>query len=150
MRKNHEDIVGKKFGMLTPIARGPDRYKSGTHTENEIIDSNYLRDLRKKIISYNGETHDICEWAKIKGLTYSTINWRLKNGWTLEDTLETPMVKHRQRIIEIDGETHTINEWAKLNKIGITTIYERLSKGWSEQDAVTIPPRSGVKHNVNA
>ena len=122
------------------------RYRSGVHTDEEILTNEYLRDLRKKNISYNGESHSIREWAKIKGLTYSAINWRLKNGWSVESALNTPIKKREQKKIEIDGESHTIEEWSRINNIGITTIYERLQLGWSETDAVKTPPHSGVVH----
>lgn len=122
------------------------RYKAGGLDGKEIIGSEYLRDIRKKTISFNGETHSIKEWGKIKSLSYSTINWRIKNGWSVEDALNTPAKVHDQRTIEVNGVTHTVHEWAEINDVGITTIYERLQRGWSEQDAVTLKPHSGVDY----
>jgi hypothetical protein len=41
-------------------------------------------------ITYQGQTHTLQEWATITGLSSSTINQRLKRGWTVEQTLKAP------------------------------------------------------------
>ncbi len=38
-------------------------------------------------ITFNGETHNMQEWAEITGIPRSTIKGRLNRGWTIEDTL---------------------------------------------------------------
>ena len=123
------------------------RYEDAKYDPSIAIDPEYLRNKTKQLITFEGETHDIREWAKIKGLTYSIINWRIKNGWDVEKALNTPSKNTKStKTITVDGEEHTVQEWSQINGIGITTIYERISRGWSEEAAVTIPPHSGVVH----
>ena len=43
------------------------------------------------LITYNGETHSIKEWAEITGIAKSTIGNRLKAGATPEDALTRPV-----------------------------------------------------------
>ena len=43
-----------------------------------------------KPLTYKGETHNLNELATITGLSSSTINQRLKRGWSVERALETP------------------------------------------------------------
>lgn len=37
--------------------------------------------------TYNGETHNIREWADIIGVPYSTLYMRLRNGWSVDKAL---------------------------------------------------------------
>lgn len=38
-------------------------------------------------ITYNGETHTVAEWARILGMSYSKLQWRLHSGWPIEKAL---------------------------------------------------------------
>lgn len=149
IRVGEEEHTAAEWAKITGTKHYNIEYRSrfGFHSEEEIISPVYLRDRNKTIITYEGESHDIKEWAALKNLSYSTINWRLKNGWSVEDALNTPRENHSHRVIDVDGIKHTIQEWSQINGIGITTIYERLSNGWNEKDAVTTVPHSGVKHD---
>ena len=42
-------------------------------------------------ITYGGETKNIGEWAIIVGISQSTLRHRLKSGWSIEQTLSTPL-----------------------------------------------------------
>lgn len=42
------------------------------------------------LISYNGETHTIAEWAKVKQIKKNTLLQRIYRGWPIEKALETP------------------------------------------------------------
>lgn len=48
---------------------------------------------RSHYLEYNGETHTIAEWSKIKGLKYSTFFYRIKRGWSIEKALTEPSKK---------------------------------------------------------
>ena len=48
-------------------------------------------------LTYNGETLTQNEWAKKLNIYAGAIQWRLKKGWSVEETLSTP-VKYGQRI----------------------------------------------------
>ncbi len=47
------------------------------------------------LITYNGETHCMSEWAEIAGLKYVTFCHRLKAGWSMEDAMNKPLVYTR-------------------------------------------------------
>lgn len=43
---------------------------------------------KTRLITYNGETHSVCEWARKLNIKQSTLNMRLnKYGWSVEDAL---------------------------------------------------------------
>ena len=52
-----------------------------------------------RMITANGETHTMAEWAKLSGLHYETIQRRLHDGWAEEDavTLESSYAPYRNR-----------------------------------------------------
>ena len=41
-------------------------------------------------ITYRGETHVLSDWAKLTGLSFTTIRHRLDSGWTVERALTEP------------------------------------------------------------
>lgn len=43
------------------------------------------------LITYNGETHCMSEWAEMAGLKYITFQHRLYAGWSMEDALNKPL-----------------------------------------------------------
>lgn len=44
-------------------------------------------------LEYNGEVHTVSEWAEILGLTVSIIQYRLRKGLSVEETLGTPRLR---------------------------------------------------------
>ena len=56
--------------------------------------SNCQWELHTQRITANGETHTISEWAKILGVNRSTIHTRLKRGWTEQDAVTIPSLRH--------------------------------------------------------
>lgn len=46
-----------------------------------------------KLITYQGETHTIPEWAKIRGIEYGTLWSRLKKGMPIEQALKSGSLK---------------------------------------------------------
>jgi len=51
-----------------------------------------------RFLEYNGEIKCQNEWAQQLGTDSSTIRYRLRRGWTIEQTLTTP-VKFGNRIV---------------------------------------------------
>lgn len=48
--------------------------------------------------NFNGETHSLKEWSRIKFINYSTLRRRIKLGWTIEKSLTTPtMLQYKRR-----------------------------------------------------
>ena len=106
-------------------------------------------------ITLNGETHTLAEWARIRGMSSTSLCRRLKQGWTEADAITKPTryegMNHKQELrwITHDGQTHTLTEWAKIKGIPVMTLWSRLSNGWSEQDALTKPVCKKTKRKVS-
>lgn len=50
-----------------------------------------------KTYKYMGESHTIAEWARIADLPAETLKKRIKNGWTMEDAIKTPLRSYGDR-----------------------------------------------------
>lgn len=57
--------------------------------------ANNRRDNR--FLTYNNETLSIGQWAKKVGLSWDILDWRLRNVWTLEQSLFTPKMKNQYK-----------------------------------------------------
>lgn len=51
---------------------------------------------RNNLVTYQGETKTITQWASIIGISPNTFKWRVKN-WTLKKTMETPRTENNVR-----------------------------------------------------
>jgi len=49
------------------------------------------------LVTYQGITRTLAEWAQITGIGRATIEWRINSGWTTERTLTTPAVQGRNQ-----------------------------------------------------
>lgn len=48
---------------------------------------------RRNLIEHHGQSHTAKEWANLRpGLTARAIRQRLKHGWTIPETLDTPPI----------------------------------------------------------
>lgn len=45
------------------------------------------------LLSFNGETHSIYEWAEMVGLSKKCLSERIRRGWTIERALTTPTIR---------------------------------------------------------
>ena len=50
-----------------------------------------------RLLTFEGETKTIHEWAKIKGISSPALYKRINRGWTVEDALTTPPVPEHMR-----------------------------------------------------
>lgn len=48
------------------------------------------------LVTFNGKTKNIQEWANLLGFEYATLWTRLKRGWSIERTLTTPIRNSRK------------------------------------------------------
>lgn len=53
-----------------------------------------------RLLSFNGETHNIEGWCKITGLPRHIVDNRLRRGWSVEKTLSTPVLTKGGKIRE--------------------------------------------------
>lgn len=57
-----------------------------------------------RLLTYNGETHTLSEWARIRNLPYRTIHKRLELGFPVEKVLSGTRFKAWEIAKEISGE----------------------------------------------
>lgn len=70
----------------------PENCRFVTHKEQ-------MRNIRtNRMITYNGETHCINEWAEITGMRHSVIKARLRAGWQPEQIFTVPVSSSNTRL----------------------------------------------------
>ncbi len=52
---------------------------------------------KTRMLTYNGETLCLREWARRIGIAHGTLHQRLKRGWSLEKSLATPAIEQYKR-----------------------------------------------------
>lgn len=77
--------------------------KYGQHSRKRIADERSIYGVKWKEtqIEFNGETHNAADWGRITGLRRATIAWRLKNGWSIKDTLTKPAKKLASKVDDV-------------------------------------------------
>ena len=93
------------------------------------------------MLTFKGESHRICEWSKILGLSQRVIWARLNMGWSVEKTLSTPVASKLSDPVWITfrGETLRLCEWSKMMNLFPSVIRSRLARGWTMDDVMTKP-----------
>lgn len=87
------------------------------------------------IITYNGVTLTMTQWARKIGLTRNVLKRRLALNWSVERSLNTPF-DPRKRLFTKNGNTFRLSAWCKKLSIKMTTVYGRLRRGWSIERAL--------------
>lgn len=96
-------------------------------------------------LTFNGETMHINAWARKLGIDASRIAWRLRHGWSTEQSLTIEphtgnrTNKTRQRLFEFNGETLCVSDWARRYGLSISLLHTRIKKGMSIGEALTKP-----------
>jgi len=115
------------------------------------------------ILSHDGVTKTVREWAALTGISPTTIIWRVQAGWPMDKVLSPPAPKSspvaraegvtvtdnrprrvtsahpRSPRIAHEGRRLTVDEWALVKHLPAETIRERLQNHWSVKDALETP-----------
>ncbi|BAH33214.1 hypothetical protein RER_25060 [Rhodococcus erythropolis PR4] len=59
---------------------------------------------RNRLLTLDGTTKTVAEWTELRGLGKGTIHDRLERGWSIEQSIDTPM-KREQRYLMKKGST---------------------------------------------
>lgn len=76
-------------------------------------------------VTLDGETRCLSEWAEIKGLTRSCVNFRFLQGIRGADLFKPA---HKVLTATIGGETKTIAEWSRVAGIDQSSLRKRIRK----------------------
>ena len=100
---------------------------------------------RNHLITYNGQTKCMAEWAEHIGISYHTFRTRINLGWPIERVMTQQPRKSPgkrtlpKRLVTFRGKTQSISEWANEYGMGHMTLHSRLKKGWPIERALTTP-----------
>lgn len=89
-----------------------------------------------KLLTYNGETKCMSQWARDLGVDPKTLTYRLKQGWTLEKALTTaatPASERKARMLTHDGQTLCLADWARKLGVGADTLRDRINRGLPDE-----------------
>lgn len=102
--------------------------------------SEQARNTRRNImITYKDKTQCLMNWSEELNMPYFMLRKRISDGWSIEDSFETPHNNHR-RYVTHQGITKTIQEWSKCLNINKNTLIDRLFyMGWSTDRSFKVP-----------
>lgn len=101
-----------------------------------------------RILTFNGESLNVIEWAEKLGVSSTALYMRLSNGWSTERTLTQPVgvagnLKHKAIY---RGKEYSFKELSVISGHSWGTLHNRIIKlGWSVERAMN-EPINGV-HN---
>lgn len=88
------------------------------------------------IITYNGETHVLKEWARIFNIKYSCLYKRIKTMPFEKAIQKDP----NNRLYELNGVKRKLVDWCKIYNIKYSTVLNRIHKHkWTLQEALITP-----------
>ena len=98
-----------------------------------------------EIITYNGETKVLKDWAKHFDIKYTTLYQRMhRNNLSFEQAIQSDPY---ERQIEIDDKQMTLKEWCKFYDIKYSTVVTRINKHkWPIEEALKTP--HGVRRTL--
>lgn len=98
-------------------------------TQNKIpLEDALLQGVKnvQTLVYYNGEIHNLSEWAKIIDVRYSTLVSRYDRGVRGEKLFRKS--NKRNIFVTYNNETHTLKEWSDITQIPYETLRDRYHK----------------------
>lgn len=98
------------------------------------------------IVTYNGKTMVLKDWAKEFDIKYSTLYQRIyRSGLSFEQAIQKDPFK---KLITIGEESKTLKQWCEFYNMEFELVNNRISKHkWTPIEALTLP--KGTKRNKN-
>lgn len=100
------------------------------------------------VLTVDGESKTIAEWARHLGINPGTLHMRLHQGWSDERAIKTPVSRRpgergKEDVFTLThkGITETVEWWSRYLSINEGTIRGRKKRGWSDEKALTAPPK---------
>ena len=161
-----EDHLGNKFNNKTQMAKYwgissaqlHNRLSSGLSLEEALTKPSSSRGKYKKreVVDHKGNSYrSVAQMARSYGISSITLHERLKRGWSIEESLTTPVdtsnYRKSKKIMNIRVKDHLGNWYdsyyalAKAYGLSFSTLYGRVAKlGWSIEKALLTPTQSRI------
>ena len=141
-----KDHLGNKFHSIKelsefyslPYPTVRDRLYTGWSMKEALTIPIGAKDTRwKKCFDHLGNEYpNIIALCKTYNISKSSYLWRLKNGWTIEKTLTTPM-KRKINPITYNGKKYEkLNDLLDEYDITMSQYYSRIKMGWTIDEIV--------------
>lgn len=104
-----------------------------------------------KKYTHNGTTESISGWARISGINYDTLRYRLVIlGWGIGDALSSKAGDYATKYTnELTNKSLTLSEWAKRTGIPRGTLVDRINRGWPVHKTMSTPIQGRVTDKYN-
>lgn len=91
-----------------------------------------------RLLTYNGKTQTVTQWAEDLNINESTLRSRIDRGLTDEQVLTTPKGCGKKKGKTFNGQTKTLKEWAEYTGISYKTLSKRIyDLHWDLERALT-------------
>lgn len=159
-----EDHLGNKFNNKVQMAKHwgissaqlYNRLSSGMSLAEALTKPTTARGKYKKreVVDHKGNSYrSVAQMARSYGITSITLHERLKRGWSVEESLTTPVdtssYRKSKKITNVKVQDHLGNWYdsyyalAKAYGLSFSTLYGRVIKlGWSIEKALLTPTQS--------
>ena len=92
---------------------------------------------KKTVLTFNGKSQTLEQWASELGLDTTTLWSRLHSGWPIEKALVSG--KCSATLLEYKGVKKNISQWAKEKGLNRHTVAQRIRNGWTVEQALETP-----------
>jgi hypothetical protein len=153
-KNNFWDFVADMPPKPSP-AHSLDRYPDNngdyepSNTRWATNDEQQQNTSKTRLITINGETKPLCQWARTIGVSSNVVSSRLTAGWSEQEALMMPISKHKKHkprgLSPFPKNGRLI---CKKKGLSAETVGSRLRRGWSFKDAISTPikPQKGPGH----
>jgi len=93
------------------------------------------------MINYKGVRLSMQAMATFTGINYGTLKSRIRRGWSVEKTIDTPIDSQASDVmhIEFEGRSLTLKQWSELKGIPAEAIRKRINRGMTYERAFSEP-----------
>ena len=95
--------------------------------------------------NYKGKTQTLPAWASELNVSVGAIHYRLANGWSFQEVMETPFTRGARNFTH-DGKTQNLTDWASELGVSPTAISIRMKGGMTFEEAISQPFRHVQKN----